>query len=99
MYKKKLQNEVENLYDHLLKEQARNRDLTIKIVALEKQIEISDSKDKENKKNMELLDTSIKQKIVAFNEDQKKIMESIKSIKKTGITSGGKVYSRTLLIV
>jgi len=88
-----LRSEIENLYDHLLKEQAKNKDLTIKIMSLEKQIEISDQKEKETAKQLELMDNTVKRKIETFNEEQKSILESIKAIKDRGYHLKNQGYS------
>ena len=88
-----MRSEIENLYDHLLKEQAKNKDLTIKIMSLEKQIEISDQKEKETAKQLELMDNTVKRKIETFNEEQKSILESIKAIKDRGYHLKNQGYS------
>ena len=72
------------MYDRLLKEQAKNNDLMIKIAMLEKQLIISEQKEKETAKQLEVIDVSINKRIEAFTEQQKAIGESIKSIKERG---------------
>jgi len=68
-----------------LKEQAKNKDLTIKIMSLEKHAEQSEKNEKETAKQLELMNTAVKKKIETFTEEQKTIAQSIKAIKDKGI--------------
>jgi len=63
-------------------------------MSLEKQIEISEQKEKETAKHLELMDTTVKRKIETFNEEQKSILESIKSIKERGHYLKNQNYSK-----
>ena len=84
----KLQSELESLYDNLLKEQAKNKDLTIKIMGLEKQFQISEQREKEVSKQLEVTNSTLRRKIEIFTEEQKSIIGYIRSLKGQTVNIG-----------